>query len=92
MEMVRQCDLRSPTGGSLITWVPVEHAVPGRRITLKLEDGRRTPAMLVATVFALALPADFMRERSRDWTKSTDYVRGRPNERAAARKRTAAGR
>jgi hypothetical protein len=81
MEMLRQCDLRTPTGGSFITWVPAEHAVPGRHITLKLEDGSKSPALLVATVFALTLPLDFIRKRSRDWTKSTDYVRGRPRDR-----------
>ncbi len=78
MTFARQCELRSPTGGRLVTWLPAEHAICGRSVTLKLPEGGKTPPLQVETVYALALPLRQVQEHSRDWTKSTDYVRGRP--------------
>ena len=77
MTLARQCTLRSPTGGRLITWLPAEHAICGRRVTLKLPDGGKSPPTLVETVYTLALPLQQVLEHTRDWTKSTDYVRRR---------------
>jgi hypothetical protein len=77
MEMAMQCVLRTPTGGCLATWLPAEHAVPGRQVSLKLAEGGKSPPMTVAVVYALALPMARIRAHERDWTKSTDYVRGR---------------
>lgn len=77
MTLARQCTLRSPTGGRLVTWLPAEHAICGRRVTLKLPEGGKSPPMQVETVNSLALSLQQVQEHSRDWTKSTDYVRGR---------------
>ena len=77
MTLARQCALRTPTGGRLVTWLPAEHAICGRRVTLKLPEGGKSPPMQVETVYPLALPLRQVLEHARDWTKSTDYVRGR---------------
>lgn len=77
MTLARQYALRTPTGGRLVTWLPAEYAICGRRVTLKLPEGGKSPPMQVETVYALALPLQHVLEHSRDWTKSTDYVRRR---------------
>jgi hypothetical protein len=77
MILARQCELRSPTGGRLVTWLPAEHAICGRSVTLKLPEGGKSPPMLVETVHELTLSLQQVQEHARDWTKSTDYVRGR---------------
>ena len=76
MTLARQCVLRSPTGGSLVTWLPAEHAISGRRVTLKLPEGGKSPPLCIETVYPLALPLERVLRHARDWTKSTDYVRG----------------
>jgi hypothetical protein len=68
--MSKQCELRSPSGGRLVTWLPAEHAVPGRCLSLKGDDGAVVPRMTVAAVFGTALPTAYVKERSRDWTKT----------------------
>lgn len=77
MEMARQCALRTPTGFCLVTWIPAEHAVPGQSVRLKLPDGSKSPLLTVAIAWPLTLPLERIRAHERDWTKSTDYVRGR---------------
>jgi hypothetical protein len=49
MDMVRQCELRAPDGGRIVTWIAAEHAEAGKRLTLKLDDGTQTPIMEVVT-------------------------------------------
>ena len=77
MILARQCELRSPTGGRFVTWLPAEHAICGRSISLKLPEGGKSPPMRVETVYPLALSLREVQEHSRDWIKSPDYVRRR---------------
>ncbi len=76
MKLTKQCSLRRPSGSRLLTRLPAEPAVSGRCLTLEAADGRKIPNLVVETVCALALPLALIREHERDWTKSTDYVRG----------------
>lgn len=70
MDMVRQCLLRDDRGGMLTSWIPAEHAVEGRRFTLKLGDGTHSDPVEVLRAYGMERPAAVIRERSHDWTRT----------------------
>jgi hypothetical protein len=70
MDMVRQCELRAPDGGRIVTWIDAEHAAEGKRLRLKLDDGTQTPVMEVVAAWASTRTAADVRERGHDWTRT----------------------
>ncbi len=70
MDMVRQCLLRDDRGGLTTAWIDAEHAVPHRRMTLKLDGGKTSDPVTVVKAWETTRPAAEARERSHDWTRT----------------------
>lgn len=66
--MCRQCVLERPDG-RMVSWIPAEHAVVGRRLRLK-EDGVWSENWTVVEAWSKALPTTWVEERSRDHLKT----------------------
>lgn len=69
MEMYTQCRLMRGARHQ-VAWIPMEAAVDGRCVDLKLGEGRFDRGWVVERAYGAPLPMDYVRERERDFVRT----------------------